>query len=129
MAKPVVEEEGPCASGEDRSMTPILIASLFDPVFWGTIWLVIWCAFRLPKWSWIKLPLAILWIGGFWGIIVLQAHLWQTLEPTGTDHKVFDQVLFPEIIPGLILMFWILIREDRAKKRREVSASKSAANP
>ena len=100
-------------------MTPVLTVSLLDPVFWGIIWLVIWCAYRLPKWSWTKLLLVILWIGGLGGIIVLQAHLWQGLEPQGTDHRVFDQVLFPEIILGLILMFWRAILEDGAKKRRE----------
>ena len=109
-------------------MGPVLIASLFDPVFWGIIWFVIWSAYRLPKWSWIKLPLAVLWIGGLGGTIVLQAHLWQVLEPQGTDHKVFDQVLFPEIIPGFVLMFWKAILEDRAKKRRETSGPQTATD-
>jgi hypothetical protein len=109
-------------------MTPVLIVSLLDPVFWGIIWFVIWCAYRLPKWSWIKLLLVVLWIGGLGGIIVLQAHLWHSLEPQGTDHKVFDRVLFPEIMPGLILMFWKMILEDRAKKRREPAGFQPAVD-
>src|SRR5260370_42588819 len=100
-------------------MKPVLIVSLLDPVFWGIIWFVIWCAYRIPKWSWTKLLLVILWICGLGGIIVLQAHLWQVLEPQGTDRRGFDHVLFPEIMPALILMFYVAIREDRAKKKRE----------
>jgi hypothetical protein len=99
-------------------MTPVLIVSLLDPVFWGFIWFAIWCAYRLPKWSWIKLLFPFLWIGGLAGIMVLQAHLWQYLEPQGTNHRLFDQVLYPEIISGSILMFWRLALEDRAMKQR-----------
>ena len=104
-------------------MTPVLIASLLDPVFWGIIWLVICCAYRLPTRSWMKLPLALLWIGGLGGIIVLQARVWQSLEPQGTDHRIFDRVLFPEVITGLILMFWKALYEDSAKKQRKAAAS------
>ncbi|QEE27997.1 hypothetical protein FTW19_08310 [Terriglobus albidus] len=100
-------------------MMPVLVASLLDPFFWGIIWFVIWCAYRLPRWSWIKLLLAALWIAGLGGIIVLQAHMWQRLASPGTDHKIFDRVLFPEVILGLILMFWRAIREERIKKQRE----------
>ena len=109
-------------------MTPVLIASLFDPVFWGVIWFTVWYGYRLPRWSWYRLPLILLSLGSLAGVIVLQAHLWQGLEPQGTNHKVFDQVLFPEIIPGLILMFGKMILEDRTKKRREAAGSKPAVD-
>jgi hypothetical protein len=111
---------------EEGSMTPEVIVSLFDPVFWGVIWFVIWGAYRIPKWSWIKLPLAVLWLGGLGGIIVLQAHVWESLEPRGADRRIFDHVLFPEIIPGFVLMFWRAILEDRAKKGREMSRGDDA---
>jgi hypothetical protein len=109
-------------------MTPVLIASLFDPVFWGIIWFTVWCGYRLPRWSWYRLPVTLLALGSLAGIIVLQAHLWQGLEPQGTNHKVFDQVLFPEIIPGLLLMFGKMILEDRAKKRRDAASPQPAGD-
>jgi hypothetical protein len=107
---------------------PILIPSLLDPVFWGIIWFTVWCGYRLPRWSWLRLPVILLSLGCLAGIIVLEAYLWQRLEPQGTNHKVFDQVLFPEIIPGLALMFWRIILEDRAKKRSEAADSQPAGN-
>lgn len=104
-------------------MKAVLIASALDPVFWALIWFCTWCGFRLPQWSWLKLPLVLLWLGGLGGIIVLQAHIWEFLAPPATNHGVFDQVLFPEIIPGLVLAFWRAFREDQAKKKQEVTAS------
>jgi hypothetical protein len=109
-------------------MSPVLIASSLDPVFWAIVWFTVWCGYRLPKWSWYRLPVTLLSLGSMAGIIVLQAHLWQGLEHQGTDHKVFDQVLFPEIIPGLILMFVKMMLEDRAKKRREAADSQPAVD-
>jgi hypothetical protein len=56
------------------------------------------------------------------GIVALQSHLLHVLEPTGSDPKIIDAALFPDIIGGLFFMIYIAIREDRAKKRREASA-------
>jgi len=109
-------------------MAPVLIVSLFDPVLWASIWFFVWCAYRLPKWSWMRLPLAILGLGGMAGIVVFQAHLLGVIEPVGFDPKIIDRVFFPEIIPALVLMFYTASREDRAKKRREAAGSQPAVD-
>lgn len=109
-------------------MTPVMLISLLDPVLWALIWLMVWFAYRLPKWSWIRLLLAVLWLGSMAGIIGLQAHLLTVLEPVGYDPKIIDKVLFPEIIPALVVMVYATIREDRKKKRREAAGLQSAVD-
>lgn len=104
-------------------MTPVLIASLLDPAFWAIIWFTVRCAYRLPKWSWLRLPVALLSLGSLAGVVIAQAHLWQGLAPPHADRKIFDDVLFPEIIPGLVLLFWRIGHEERSKKQREASAA------
>jgi len=61
------------------------------------------------------------------GIVGLQVHLLEVLEPVGFDPKINGHVLLPEILPALVLMFYAANREDRAKKRREASVDVSAS--
>ena len=95
----------------------ILLPSLLDPVLWAVVWSTVWCSYRLPKWSWLRLPIALLSVGSMAGILVLQAYWWESLAPPGADHRIFDRVFFPEMIPVLPLLFYAIFREERAKNR------------
>jgi hypothetical protein len=63
-------------------------------------------------------PVTLLSLGSVAGILILQVYLWERLEPLGADHRIFDQVFFPEMTPVLPLLFYAIFREERAKKLR-----------
>lgn len=106
-------------------MMPVLIVSLLDPVFWAIGCVAVWYHYRLPKWSWIRLPLAIVVFPGMIGVVALQFHLLHALQPTGFDPKMIDYALFPDTVGGLACMIYMAIREDRAKKQREATGPRT----
>lgn len=64
-------------------MSPVLIVSLLDPVFWAIGFGAVVCGYRLPEWSWIRALRAIICFPGLIGVIALG-------ETPGTDR------MFPE---------------------------------
>jgi hypothetical protein len=109
-------------------MTPVLIASLFDPVFWAIGSVAVLGGYRLPKRSWIRLLLAIVCFPSMIGVVDLQSHLLHGLYPTGFDPKMIDYMLFPDIFGGFFFMICVAMLEDRAKKRREAAGSQPAVD-
>lgn len=97
-------------------------------VLWAVEWLAGFCGARLPKRSWKRLPLAILAIGVNLGIPALQIYLLTTLVSNRFAHEVFFYLLVAEYVPAIALVFIAGIREEQAKKRRELAGTQETSN-
>lgn len=95
-------------------------------ILWVVAWLAGLFGSMLPKKSWRRLPVAVLVIGASFGVPALQVHLLTALISDQFAHDVFVYILVAEYVPGIALIFYAGIREDRMKKRREEAITKAA---
>ena len=96
------------------AVTPLVIA------LWGTAWLAGTCGSRYPKTSWKRLPVALLVIGASLGVPALQIYLLTVLISDKFAHDVFFYIVVAECVPAIALVFYAGIREDKARKRRDL---------
>lgn len=99
-------------------------------VLWAFAWAAGLYGARLPKRSWMRLLLALLSVSGCLGIPILQVYLLTILRSEKFAHDVFIYLLVFECLPGIGLVYYATVREERAKRRRVQSkADPTARSP
>jgi hypothetical protein len=98
-------------------VSKVLVVLLLAPIVWGLMCFAAFCGSRLPKWSWKRLPLALLVLVGLPGIVVAQAYWLTTIAPNGFDRGFLVYPVLTDVIPAIAIGAYVANRGDRAKKK------------
>ncbi len=104
-------------------MGGILLVLLLAPLLWAIMWLVALLGYKLSKRSPWRLVGAIFYVSATFGLIALQLHLLSVIETDKFARSNSLFVIVPDIVPGVILMFYKAVKEENAKKHRGAASS------
>ena len=109
-------------------MVGILLVLLLAPALWTIMWSVAWLTYKLSKSSPWRLAAGISFVAATFGLIALQFRLLRIFETDNFARSHLLYVVFPDVVPGIILMFYKMFKEENAKKQREAAKLSSLIN-